>query len=230
MDVATLTEAIVILGFNTLRSLVIAASMRSLYVQKPSRQGAETAARFAARQKTLWEHSVACAAVSRKLAKKINYANPETAFVAGLLHDIGRLVMFKEMPAESERWLAERNPAADTPQPPAQKILASEKEIFSFDHSQVGTAVARKWQLAEELTSAIAGHHFAETATPPTPLGAIVDFANTICLKNRIGPIAMPALNLEEELARLPLALTAQDLKTVQDDLSRMLSAEALFL
>jgi len=224
MDVATLSEAIVILGFNILRSLIIAASMRSLYVHKPSRRGTATVTRFAAHQKSLWEHSVACAAVARNIAKKINYENPEAAFVAGLLHDIGRLVMFKEMPEESARWLYERGTA------PAQNILASEKEIFSFDHCMVGAAVAKKWNLADEVATVIGHHHFAETGVAPTPLSAIADFANSICLKNQIGPIAMPSLDLNAELKRLPLPLRESDVKEIADQLSRILAAEALFL
>jgi len=229
MDVATLSEAIVILGFNTLRSLVIAASMRSLYVHKPSQRGGAVT-RFAAHQKLLWEHSVACAAVARSIAKKINHPNPESAFVAGLLHDIGRLVMFKEMPEESVRWLYERGVATDAQEAASRDILASEREIFSFDHCMVGAAVASKWQLADELAAVIGHHHFAETGDAPTALSAIVDFANSVCLKNQIGPIAMPALDLGAELARLPLALREADVREIADQLSRILAAEALFL
>ena len=228
MDVNTLTEAMVILGFNTLRSLVIAASMRGLYAQKPSRRVDAASARFAAHQKSLWEHSVACAAVSRAIAKKMNCENPETAFVAGLLHDIGRLVMFRELPEKTERWLAARKPAPDARQP--ADILASEKKIFSLDHCQVGAAVARKWRLSAELVDAISNHHGAETGLTPAPLTAIVDFANSVCLKNQIGPIALPRLNLDEQLAHSPLPLSAADAKALQDELSRVLAAEAFFL
>ena len=236
MDVSTLTEAVVMLGFNTLRSLVVAASVRSLYMQRPSHgPGSKTGtARFTLRQRTLWEHSVACAAISRNIAKTTDIAKPETAFIAGLLHDIGRLVICRQMSDEYERWL-NQNAAildghADRPASLGGAILESEREVFSFDHCHVGAAVAGKWRLSRDLVEAISNHHNGEEDSPPSQLAAVVDLANIICMKHQIGPLALPEIDLKRHRDRLDIPLSDSDLQAMLDNLTRILAAESIFL
>ena len=236
MDVNTLSEAVVILGFNTLRSLVVAASVRSLYVQKPVR-GADSGkgtARFKSRQKSLWEHSVACAAISRTIAKKTGLEKPETAFVTGLLHDIGRLVICRQMPEEYERWLSQKEAVLDgsagRSDSPGAAVLESECDVFSFDHCQVGAAVAGKWRLSRDMVEVISNHHSDENDPPPSQLAAIVDFSNLICMKNNIGTLSCPDINLKEHRDRLNIPLTDDDLDGVLEDLGRILAAESIFI
>lgn len=233
VDVNTLSEAVVILGFNTLRSLVVAASVRSLYVQKPLRKHGAGTGRLTMRQKTLWEHSVACAAVSRTIAKKIGFEKPEAAFIAGLLHDIGRLVVCRQMPDEYERWLSGKTAllegADGASARPLRLILDSEHDVFSFDHCQVGAAVAGKWRLSRDLVEVIARHHDEEN-TPASQLSAIVAFSNIICMKNQVGTLALPGADLAAHRDRLRVPLSDGDLAAVLSDLTRILAAEAIIL
>lgn len=233
MDVNTLSEAVVILGFNMLRSLVVAASVRSLYVQKPVRRhGSGTGTgRLTMRQKTLWEHSVACAAVSRTIAKKTGFEKPEAAFIAGLLHDIGRLVICRQMPDEYERWLSGKTALLEGAGDafPQRLILDSERDVFSFDHCRVGAAVAGKWRLSRDLVEVIAGHHDEENP-PASQLAAVVAFSNIVCMKNRIGTLALPGADLCAHRDRLHLPLSDGDLAAVLSDLARILAAEAVIL
>jgi HD-like signal output (HDOD) protein len=86
--ISTLTRAIVSLGFKTVQSPVIAASTETLY--------RATSSRF--KDKLLWEHAVAAALAAGFVARECRYASVEAAFTAGLLHDIGKVVLDQNLP------------------------------------------------------------------------------------------------------------------------------------
>ena len=88
--VKTLSEAIVMLGFNSIRSLVVTSAARNLYNTRKSRTGLK--------ERLLWEHSIGCAFACRLLAAERMPGLAEEAFLAGLMHDIGKLVLNLQVP------------------------------------------------------------------------------------------------------------------------------------
>jgi len=96
-EVRTLNEAIIILGFMTLHSLIIATSTQTLY-QKAGDDGVSG---------KLWEHAFAVALASRLVAQAVHFPFVEEAFIGGLLHDIGKLVLMQKTPEEYRRIIAE---------------------------------------------------------------------------------------------------------------------------
>jgi len=110
-----------------------------------------------------WEHSVSCAILTRSLAQATCWADPEQGFVCGLLHDIGKLVMFRHLPGPSARCLARcRAEGADLP--------AIEREETGFDHALLGGRLLGKWRLPESIERAVTGHHDPE----PGEAGAVL--------------------------------------------------------
>lgn len=140
--VTTIHDAIVILGFRAVRSLALSAAM----VDSVGRVGAGPR-----NARNFWRHSVAVALLARGLARLVG-ENPETAFTAGLLHDIGRVFLGACFPDHYEQvklWQQHHD---------APTCLA-EREVLGLTHGVAGGVLARKWGLPASIVAAIARHH-----------------------------------------------------------------------
>lgn len=171
-QIQTISSAIVILGFSTLRSLVVAASLKQVY--KP----------FGLTEKMLWEHSFAAGLAARIIANQTRAANEEEAFLAGLFHDIGKIIMNT----------LDREKFQEVMQHCYNEGIAfeeAERSVYPFSHEEVGAYVIRKWNFPENLTTAILQHHTLEFAPLDDPalvnLTAVTALANLFCLKLGIG-------------------------------------------
>jgi HD-like signal output (HDOD) protein len=115
--------------------------------------------------RTFWRHSLRCAVFAKLLSSRIPGAQPERFFTAGLLHDCGRLILFKNMPyASVESMLFARRDMI--PQ------VEAEKEILGYDHTEVSELLLRSWQFPPQLVDMIAHHH--SPANGQTPRDAAV--------------------------------------------------------
>lgn len=193
--VSTLKEAILILGFYTLRSLVIASSTHSLYKRKDSNS----------LEQALWEHSLATAISCKEVAREIHHNNIEEAFIAGLMHDLGKLILSQKMPAEYDAIVEEVRSSQ-------RSFLEVEMEILGFNHVDVAKALFDKWNFPTFLSSAIYYHHRpdskpvssgASRSPAEIPLAYIVNFCDQVARHVDCGfDDAMI-----EDLATMPLAL-----------------------
>ena len=170
--ISTLSHAIVILGFRAVQSMAIAASSRSLFVKK----GAE----FGLKERLLWEHSIGCAMGCRQVSRMISYEQEETAFIAGLLHDIGKAVLNQVIPKKYgrivEKVYNDRKPFAEI-----------ESEMLGFDHSHIGALIAQKWNFSWDMVEAIAYHHSPDAVGSGGGLSAILAVSNEICKRMGVG-------------------------------------------
>jgi putative nucleotidyltransferase with HDIG domain len=122
-----------------------------------------------------WSHSTYCGLAARILADHCSKGQGESLFIAGLLHDIGQLIIFNKLPE-----LAQKALMASIEDPGEPELWAVERDIIGFDHCQAGVALARKWQLPELLQECIEFHHQPEGAkTFPVPV-AIIHIANSL--------------------------------------------------
>lgn len=169
--ISTLSRAILVIGSEKLKAVVLAACTESLFHKK----------RSSFQDRILWEHSLATALVARYIANTCGYPEREEALVAGLLHDIGKVVMDANEP-EKYQWVVQRvNNEGET-------FVAAEQEVFGFDHADVGGLVTRHWSLAESLCEAVRCHHDPGMTADHRTLAAIVSLANSVCVKLEIGP------------------------------------------
>lgn len=162
--IKTVTQAISVMGLSAVRSIV----MGQAYQQMSSVRGASK--RFD--RLVFWQHSLATASAARVLAKLKGWRDPEEAFLAGLLHDSGRLVMDKFLPNEFDQILSialER----------AIPLLDAEREVLGYTHVEVGELLGAEWNLPESIREAIRRHH-DEVSYDACPLGAIVYAANVL--------------------------------------------------
>jgi len=158
--VATIADALVVLGLRAVRTLVTGAALASHF--KHLAKGCDGRA--------FWSHSAGSALCAQMLARELAAQNPraginpENAFTAGLLHDIGWLILAARFP-EAQQRVADYQAGKDCYR------LEAEREVLGFDHAQIGAALAARWKFPAEIAAAIAGHHSPEDE----PGGALVD-------------------------------------------------------
>jgi HD-like signal output (HDOD) protein len=179
--IRTLSEAIVMLGFNSIRSLVVTSAARNLYNTRKSRTGLK--------ERLLWEHSIGCAIACRLLTAERAPGLAEEAFLAGLMHDIGKLVLNLRVP---ERF----DEVVQVVYNEGRPFHVTEAELLGFDHTHVGALLVNKWRLSPLLEEAILNHHNLEALTPANPLLLYLDLGNKMCRKMGIGFIDEPELDI----------------------------------
>jgi len=141
--VATLSQATVILGLHTVQNIAVSLSVYGAFSDLADVPGFSLG--------TFWWHSLASAACSRFLALRAGYESPEEAFVAGLLHDVGQLVLIRQAPGDyAKAFQAASN---------GQTLIAAEREIWGYDHAQVGADLLEYWRLQPLLCDAVRFHH-----------------------------------------------------------------------
>jgi len=170
--VGSLQRAIVILGFNTIKNLVFATSVFDMF------RGMETGNAFD--KKKFWKHCIGCAVASRVLAEAADLRNPEEVFTGGLLHDIGKLVVAVHYP---EKYSNVVNEVQRTGTP----MVEAERKIFSYDHCQVGSALAVQWRSPPDTALMIGSHHLADGAVPTRKDIAAVHIGNILCMALGLG-------------------------------------------
>ncbi|NPA25217.1 MAG: HDOD domain-containing protein [Deltaproteobacteria bacterium] len=176
--IKTVSRAIVILGFDNIRRLVLGLSVSRLFTLLPAWNV----------YRNLWRHSLATAILSRDLAREDGFADVEVAFVAGLLHDVGKFIL-GHLHGEAYAGLLETYR-----QQPETDLCRLESEAFYCNHQEVGTLLAQSWGLPRELIRVISRHrpgprwrYFIENRSG---LGSYVILANRMAhlleLKSRV--------------------------------------------
>lgn len=214
--ITSIPQAVVVLGFNTVKSLALSASVFAVLSREDSRVSFD--------REQFWLHAVGCAKACELLARQVRYADPETAFVAGLLHDIGKVVLDRHFHREYEQVVSI---ARETP----RFIGEVEAEVLGFRHDAVGYWLAQSWKFPPLLQEPIRHHHQPESGEPGgTLLASMVHVGNSITRQMRIGsggdPLVPPIdprsrriLNLDETL----LQTLAVQLKNEQPNIEEFL-------
>jgi putative nucleotidyltransferase with HDIG domain len=175
---ATLKEAVMRLGYKRIRTLVLAVAA--------SRGMDGSLAGYSMAAGDMWAHSVATAVAAQWFARAINYTEPEEAYAAGLLHDIGKIVLNK-FAEEEYRW------TFNTKKKLSSTIWETERKTFGVDHAYIGSLMAQKWTFPMVLISAIQFHHEPNAAGDYKALAAITNIANALTpvdpeTLSRLGP------------------------------------------
>lgn len=162
--IETITQALVIIGTNQLRDLALATSIVSLFKGIP---------KDLVDMESFWRHSIACGTAAKIIAIHRREANIERFMIAGMLHDIGRLVLYKKM-SEEIREAILRCQSEKT------LLFLAEREFIGFDHARLGGLLLRSWNLSENLEETVAFHHQPKEAKHYPVQTAIVHVADII--------------------------------------------------
>jgi HD-like signal output (HDOD) protein len=168
--VKTIHGAVIVLGVRQVREILLACSLLNLV---PKDQNLTLAL-------ALWEHSLGCALLGRELARRIDFPDPERAYLGGLLHDLGEIINLVAFPGESSACLARA--AAQ------QKALHEvETDSIGFTHCDSGSVVAEMWRLPYHLSEVIQYHHDVQQSKLYPEFVALVSVADLLCRANELG-------------------------------------------
>jgi len=160
----TISHAISIIGRDQLTDLALATLV--IYQFKGIPKNMFNMEKF-------WRHSMACGVVARSIADFRGEKNSERFYLAGILHDIGRLVFYKREPALARDAFSRSKERQEN-------IYLSEQELMGFDHADVGRELLKAWQLPPRLVEAVGGHHQPQTAKEFPIDAAIIHTADYI--------------------------------------------------
>lgn len=160
--ITSINDAIVVLGFRAVRSLVTATAIAGTFSRLAGSGFDHT---------NFWRHSSRVAIAARIIAPQVG-CNPESAFTAALLHDIGCLLLAFCFPLEYAAALAYQQ-QHDCP------LLDAEREILGIDHAAAGDQLSQQWHFPRSIRDAVAGHHSPETINAEALTG-VVHVANAL--------------------------------------------------
>jgi putative nucleotidyltransferase with HDIG domain len=203
---STLNEAIMQIGLLRLKSILMTSSATSMMGNRLSgyRLGAGE----------LWQHSLTVGVASEWLAQALGYPNPEQAYVAGLLHDIGKLLL-------DQAVLSNYDKIADFVQKYQMPLWQVEEKLIGIDHARVGGLIAEHWSFPVILVDAIRFHHVPSFARVNQSLPAIVNLANSFSADYQITNSALLSFQIHPESLNI-LKISPRELEKIK---SKMLNS-----
>ncbi|HOG18708.1 MAG: phosphodiesterase [Syntrophaceae bacterium PtaU1.Bin231] len=203
--ISSVPHAIMLLGLNVVKGLLLGVSV------------------FDIMQKVmggLWEHSVACAVVSRSIAEKMKVKDPEEVSVSGLLHDMGKVILMLEYQEQYQEAMR----SAESRQLP---ISQTEKEIFQETHAAVGMWLSQKWRFPANLVEAMAYHHSPSLAKIAPMETAVVHLADGLVRARGVGFAGDPFVPAVDPAAFDLLGLSDGDIRDVLAALEKSIEQDA---
>ena len=170
--VTSLNDAILRLGTVKVLQMVMAVHTNSLLAREQQGYGLEPG--------VWWKHSVAVALASTLFAERLGQPNSNLAFTAGLLHDIGKVILNQYVSAEFAEIV--RRVSEDR-----MSFVEAEHQVLGYSHEEVGALIAEAWKLPEAIVRCIRYHHEPGKLEPPDMLVDTVYLANCICLLLGVG-------------------------------------------
>lgn len=165
-EVSTIERAVVVLGHEEIKNIVIGKAIFASF-PKLSQKSRQTVGLF-------WEHAFTCGLAAKIIADHYHLSQSEF-FIAGLIHDIGKLAMLTTFPEEY--------PILQELSSPSHFLnTGEEKTMFSISHDQVGRQLAERWMLPEQLVMAIGYHHRPQDAPCCINHALIVQVADILSL------------------------------------------------
>ena len=213
--ISTITGAIVLLGFDAIRNLLLTTSVFDLF---PNRRNTSLI-----RQEQFWDHSLGCAVSAKILGNHLRYDKVEELFVAGLLHDIGKIVEMIFLPEAFKQ-------VVNLVKKENVLMIAAEERVLGYSHPEVGKLLAEKWNLPPKLTSIILHHHQPSEAGRFALESAIVHLADILCRSLNIGyggDNKMPAL---DKTAWNSLRIRSQAIEPVMAEIYKEFNDISLFI
>ncbi len=212
--VSNLQQAIVMLGFNMIKGMALSVSVFDVFTE--TLEGDE---KF---RRDFWMHSITTATVCRQVASDVGGVDPEVAFVLGLLHDIGKMVL--DIHAHEE-WRAIMKAVREE----KTTFFTAERKVLETDHAEIGGWLAKNWQLNEDLVNGIRGHH-RESMWKTSKLGCVLHFANTVSRIIQEGEVKDAVTNVQLKKSTVALGIKTKDVTGHAQFAKEELKRSAAFL
>jgi len=208
-SVSSVSSAVVILGFNTIKSIVLSASVIKIFPQKKNISAFDRL-RF-------WKHSIICAMAARHIAHSIMSAaflDPQSAFCAGIMHDVGKLIFELFTPND---YIKACNFSKEKQIP----LQEAEKSILGITHAEIGHILADKWALPFDLELAIVYHHSPKNSKNDSALAALIYIADNIAHKLNCGLWEKEAFISECEDAKNLISLDDKEYENILSSVNK---------
>lgn len=221
-NVETVRSAVVALGFKRVQAILLGCCLSRIV---PADKWAFDATCF-------WRHSLGCALVSRKLAALVGYSEPEKAYLAGLLHDLGLLVNTLSCTDEHRKCFV-------TAREERGSLELAEKRLLGFTHCESGKVLAEHWKFSPAVVAVIAFHHHIENASSAPALVCLVHLSDLLCRLRDLGYGFYEAMGVDlardhawlnllkhcPQLATLDLARLTLDIDGAMDEIIALVDA-----
>lgn len=207
----TISQALLYLGFNEVKNIVFALSVIKAFSKSKSFK------KF--KPLDLWAHSIGVGITTRILGSAVGEKNLENYFLAGIFHDIGKLIFFEYVPNEYAKVI-------DLVESKGIPIRDAELEILGLNHARAGQLIAEKWKLPQSIVNIVSGHH----------TGLIGNNVNTLLASVHLGDILARTLDLGYggdniipepnikiwDVLKLPKGFFASSKRKLKDDYDRI--------
>ncbi len=170
----SISQAIVMIGYNSLKNLVLAASTNKLL------EGSFPGYGF--KESGMWQHSFMCATWSKKIAKQLGMSTEQSEglFIAGLLHDVGKLILTGHITHNCKEMLAQLVIEGGV-------VCKAERTLIGIDHPEIGSRIAQKWNFPSKLANIIKYHHNVSSAIADQEEISVIHLVNHMLNVGKFG-------------------------------------------
>ncbi len=203
--ISTISHAVVRLGLETVKSIALTSSTHDMLNKEiPAYDLGEG---------MLWQHSITSGACARIIAQRIGYEDCEEAYIAGLLIDIGKIIL-SSFAGDQFKQVVERSNKDNIP------FNKAEQEILGFGHPQVGGRIIKKWNFPSALVETVQYHHQPDKAKTNKVLTYIVHLADAISCMLGVGLGSDGLMYVFEENTLDVLGLSKEDIESIMIELA----------
>ena len=210
--ISSVKRAAALLETKTLKKIVMAASLCNLYK--------DGIGAYSVEKGEMLNHSLCCGMVAELICQEKKIKNPDTVFTAGLLHDIGKVILdqydFEKLNLIMDRVFNDSAP-----------FLDAENEILGYNHAQIGGIIASEWNLPEVLIEAISFHHHPQEAKENPEVVSVVHIADNICSMIGYGCGADATANHIHQFAISSINLCSDDVDMIIEKLPGAVKLES---
>lgn len=212
------SKAVSVIGMAQISNLALSTSVAKSFASMPNELVS---------MENFWKHSLYCSLSAKILARKVRGCDPEALFTAGLLHDIGELLIFSRLPKHAKKALLM---VIDNPD--EMPVHLAERKTMGFHHGHVGGELARQWNLPLILEECIAHHHDIQEAKHYPKEAALVHIANVLALMAELDTLDLSDVQPIDPLAWEITGLVADEViePTVTEVKQEIVEAIKLFL
>lgn len=212
--ITTVTHAIVILGFNTVKSVVLSSTVFDVFKGKGD---------VAFRREAFWRHSVGTGAACRVIAREVGFSALEDFFIAGLLHDVGKIILDQYLHDDFVRIL-------DVVKNEDCLFLEAEREVLGVTHADIGGWLFQNWRLSKGLVQAVAHHHNPALADDAVKITSVIHLGDIVCRALQCGSGGDDRIPRVSPAAWEALGLTASQLEAIVRETDQEIEKAKVFL